>query len=155
MLYFPMTRIFHWFFIWKMDPMSGCDTPTLVFTLEPKDSTLQYKKCVHLWNNFPCLTSLMWIIKTIKIKCFYPPRILNEHHDASILVYKFRPERTGFNMYATAINFPCIITLVHKKHFMMKDVLINIKGLIFLNISLPFSPYRLGYMKNKYNEHVL
>ena len=36
--------------------------------------------------------------------------------DASILVYKFRPERTGFNMYAgrvyaTAINFPCIITL--------------------------------------------
>ena len=36
--------------------------------------------------------------------------------DASILVYKFRPERTGFNMYAeytraTAINFPCIINL--------------------------------------------
>ena len=36
--------------------------------------------------------------------------------DASILVYKFRPERTGFNMYAeytstTAINFPCISTL--------------------------------------------
>ena len=38
--------------------------------------------------------------------------------DASILVYKFRPERTGFNMYAgrivytTAINFPCISTLI-------------------------------------------
>ena len=32
--------------------------------------------------------------------------------DASILVYKFRPERTGFNMYATAINFPCIKTLL-------------------------------------------
>ena len=36
--------------------------------------------------------------------------------DASIFVYKFRPERTGFNyvrrVYATAINFPCIITLV-------------------------------------------
>ena len=35
--------------------------------------------------------------------------------DASILVYKFRPERTGFNLYAeyaTTINFPCIITLV-------------------------------------------
>ena len=31
--------------------------------------------------------------------------------DASILVYKFRPERTGVNMYATAINFPRIITL--------------------------------------------
>ena len=37
--------------------------------------------------------------------------------DASILVYKFHQERTGFNMYAkyvyaNAINFPCIITLI-------------------------------------------
>ena len=24
----------------------------------------------------------------------------------AVLVYKFRPERTGFNMYTTAINFP-------------------------------------------------
>ena len=39
----------------------------------------------------------MWIIKIIKIKCFYPPQILDT--DASILVYKFHPERTGFNMY--------------------------------------------------------
>ena len=36
--------------------------------------------------------------------------------DASILVCKFHPERTGFNMYAeytraTTINFPCISTL--------------------------------------------
>ena len=30
--------------------------------------------------------------------------------DASILVYKFRPERTGFNMYAC--NFPCIKSLL-------------------------------------------
>ena len=39
---------------------------------------------------------------------------LNPCTDASILVYKFRPERTGFKMYAvyaTAINFSCIITL--------------------------------------------
>ena len=32
--------------------------------------------------------------------------------EASILVYNFRPERTGFNMYATAINFPCITFLL-------------------------------------------
>ena len=36
--------------------------------------------------------------------------------DASILVYKFRPKRTGFNflrnVYTTAINFPCITFLV-------------------------------------------
>ena len=54
-----MTRIFHWFFMWKMDPMSGFDI-RLVFTLPPKDSTLQYKKCVHLWNNFPCISTLVY-----------------------------------------------------------------------------------------------
>ena len=36
-----------------MDSMSCCDI-CLVFTFPTKDSTLQYKKCVHLWNNFPC-----------------------------------------------------------------------------------------------------
>ena len=47
------------FFMWKMDPipMSGCNI-RLVFTLPPRDSTLQYKRCVHFWNNFPCITSL-------------------------------------------------------------------------------------------------
>ena len=46
-------------FMWKMDPMSGCNI-RLVFTLPPKysSSTLQYKRCVHFWNNFPCITSL-------------------------------------------------------------------------------------------------
>ena len=46
-------------FLWKMDPMSSFDI-RLVFTLAPRDSTLQYKRCVHFWNNFPCLTSLSW-----------------------------------------------------------------------------------------------
>ena len=35
-----------------MDPMSDFDI-RLVFTLDPRDSTLQYKRCVH----FPCLAS--------------------------------------------------------------------------------------------------
>ena len=39
-----------------MDPMSGCDI-RVVFTFPPKDSTLQYKKYVHLWNNFPCISA--------------------------------------------------------------------------------------------------
>ena len=41
----------------KMDSMSGCDI-RLVFSFPPKDSTLQYKKCLHLWNNFPCIITL-------------------------------------------------------------------------------------------------
>ena len=28
-------------FMWKLDPMSGCDI-RLVFTLQPRDSTLQF-----------------------------------------------------------------------------------------------------------------
>ena len=44
-------------FMWKMDLMSGCDI-RLVFTLPPRDSTLHYKRCVHLWNKFPCIIAL-------------------------------------------------------------------------------------------------
>ena len=50
-----MTKMFHRFFMWKMDPISGFDI-RLVFTLPPRDRTLQYKRCVHFWNNFPCIT---------------------------------------------------------------------------------------------------
>ena len=32
-----------------MDPMSGCKI-SLVFTLPPRDSTLQFKRCAHLCN---------------------------------------------------------------------------------------------------------
>ena len=52
-----MTRIFYRLFLWMMNPMSGWDI-RLVFTLLPRDSTLQYKSCVHLWNNFPCIKPL-------------------------------------------------------------------------------------------------
>ena len=62
-----MTRIFHWLFMGKMDPMSGFDI-RLVFTLPPRDSTLQYKRCVHLWNNFPCIKSLTKFIIHLHLK---------------------------------------------------------------------------------------
>ena len=39
----------------------------------------------------------MWIIKIIKIKYWY---YYEQNTDASILVYKVHPERTGFTMYA-------------------------------------------------------
>jgi len=48
----------------KMDPMSGFDI-RLVFTLAPRDSTLQYKRCVHFWNNFPYITSLIQLKKQL------------------------------------------------------------------------------------------
>ena len=48
----------------KIDSMSGCDF-RLVFTFPSKDSTLQYKKCVHLWNNFPCISTLLYCMYEI------------------------------------------------------------------------------------------
>ena len=39
----------------------------------------------------------MWIIKILKIKYWY---YYEQNTDASILVYKVHPERTGFTMYA-------------------------------------------------------
>ena len=41
-------------FMWTVDPMLGFDI-RLVFTLPFRDSTLQYKRCVHLWNTFLAL----------------------------------------------------------------------------------------------------
>ena len=45
----------------------GCDI-RIVFTLPPRDRTLQYKRCVHLWNNFPCIITLGWIIKLLEAR---------------------------------------------------------------------------------------
>ena len=57
----------------------------------------------------------MWIIKIIKIKCFYPPQILDEHWCIySCLQIPARESWFQYvqKVYATAINFPCIITLI-------------------------------------------
>jgi len=53
-----------------MDPMSGFDI-RLVFTLPPSDSTLQYKTCVHFWNNFPCIKFLIQARCNLKQVCLY------------------------------------------------------------------------------------
>ena len=59
--------------------------------------------------------TIMGIIKIFKIQCFYPPRILNEHW----CIYScllITPRENWFQyvrrVYATAFNFPCIITIV-------------------------------------------
>ena len=50
-----MTRIFHWFFMWKIDPMSGFDI-RLVFTLPPREVHCSTKDvytflALHPWKN--------------------------------------------------------------------------------------------------------
>ena len=48
-----------------------CQAVTFVFTLTPRDSTLQYKRCVHFWNNFPCITSLSLSVHSPGPRGFY------------------------------------------------------------------------------------
>ena len=56
----------------------------------------------------------MWIIKIIKIKCFYPPRILDEHW-CIYSCLQIPPRENWFQyvrrVYTTANNFPYITAL--------------------------------------------
>ena len=70
----------------------------------------------HMKNHWNILVigNYYVIIKIIKIKCFHPPRILNEHW--CIYSCLHTPPRENWFQYvrkvnAPAINFPCIITL--------------------------------------------
>ena len=54
-----MTRIFHWLFMWKMDPLSVFDMSVLCLHYPPVTVHCSAKRCVHLWNNFPCIKSLV------------------------------------------------------------------------------------------------
>ena len=45
-------------------------------------------------------------------KCFYPPMILYKHWCFYSCLQIPPKENSGFNIYATAINFPCIISLI-------------------------------------------
>ena len=66
------------------------------------------------WNIL-VIETIMWIIKIIKIKCFYPPRRLDEHW-CIYSCLQIPPREKCFQytrrVYATAINFPCIKSLV-------------------------------------------
>ena len=67
-----------------------------------------------IYEIFWSLETIIWIFNIIKIKCFYPPQILDEHW----CIYSYLqilPRENWFyyvrRVYATAINFPCIGTL--------------------------------------------
>ena len=68
-----------------------------------------FQRCTHF------LYTIMWIFKAIKIKCFYLPRILDEHWCIYFWL-QIPPGENWFQyvhrVYTTAINFPCISNLV-------------------------------------------
>ena len=72
-----------------MDSLSGCDI-LLVFTFSPK---LQYKKCVHLWNNFPCISTLDSRIHDVSKRrwvkfCLFSENVINDwYFDPISMIY--------------------------------------------------------------------
>ena len=60
-----MTRIFHWFFYVKDGSYVRLRHPSCVY-IKAQRSTLQYKRCVHLWNNFPCISTLFQTINYVR-----------------------------------------------------------------------------------------
>ena len=58
--------------------MSDCDI-RLVFTFPPNDRTLQHKICVHLWNNFSCISTLPAILSYfVNVANYIYFKIVNE-----------------------------------------------------------------------------
>ena len=66
----------------------------------------------------------------------------------AILVYKFRPERIGYNMcalrrvYATVINFPCITTLLSSS-YLQNIVKIKIQKNKYVNKKMQYSGFQI------------
>ena len=89
-----------------------------VFGRKPKtDATAWHGIHFHknnLWNILVIGNYYAWIIKIIKIKCFYPPRILDEHW-CIYYCLQIPPRENWFQyvrrVYTTAMNFPCITSL--------------------------------------------
>ena len=55
------------------------------------------------WNIL-VIETIMWIIKIIKIKCFYPPRILNEHCMMHLFLFTNSAQREMFSIYTQSIR---------------------------------------------------
>ena len=138
-----MARIFHWFFMWKMDPMSGCNI-RLVFTLPPSDSTLQYKRCVHFWNNFPCITSLEETEITEQVFAFF--LVVNEN----VIISWIKVLIVDFPFYRKRDNKMYLTVFLNEK----LPFLNNLPGLLILFFTLCknvwISKIQEINLKNKY-----
>ena len=88
-----------------MDSISGCDIH-FVFAFPSTDSTVQYKKCVHLWNNFPYISTLC----ENKFKVIMQGKLFQRFTDILYCSVLFLS-----NVNTRQISKPDMIHLSHKK----------------------------------------
>ena len=102
-----MTRIFHWLFIWKMDPMSDFE---IRLYITARDSTLQYKRCVYLWNNFPCITTLPCLAGYLTQK--FPPLAIYSNRNPSFSgIFKLKVVSSG--CYDINLHYPRLKEIIN------------------------------------------
>ena len=109
----------------------------LVFKLPPSDSTLPYKRCVHLWNNFPCMKSLTTRISYHPvlhyIVCMYTVLLVlaAERRRFTLNKPEFTVELVGLLPYST-IMYTSLITVnsdfLGSKGKVLKVHILSIEG---------------------------
>jgi len=125
-----MTRIFHWFYMGKMDPMSGFDI-RLVFTLPPRDSTLQYTRCAHLWNNFPCIITLSNTYKHVRDRKIWEKSHITLSGKRAFYKLEFaaRPQFLYKNIRMFSILYKWdkfdVLNIILHKYFFWKKIIIE------------------------------
>ena len=144
-----MTKYFIDFFMWKMDPISGCNI-CLVFTFPPSDRTLQYKRCVHFWNNFSCIKSLIpGIILTCGCNRMIGNVWIKTYNILSRKIVLFTEQEfynhLNFPIYCLEIQFPrkksvmffCCVSSFNNLQLLKTEIL-NKKKTYFFLISLSY-----------------
>ena len=93
------------FYMKKMDRMSGFDI-RLVFTVPPRDSTMQYKRFWHLWNNFPCINTLIYRFLSNCKRNLKWPRTLY-----AMMAIPYSQPKAFFDQVCIIISFFCFSKL--------------------------------------------
>ena len=107
-----MTRIFHRLFVWKWIPFQAVTSMSCIY-FSPKDSTLQYKTCVHLWNNFVFSCHVLFriqhnIFNALK-KCFVGNRKLKTNFEEKKVRH-------------LQLTIRCYSLILYSKFFLIYDI---------------------------------
>ena len=138
-----MTRIFHGIFLGKMDPLSGFNI-RLVFTLPPRDSTLQYKRCVHLWINFFCTITLIGVTLYTHMSEVFTTKPQRIHFSPEVLFFQLQNPALPFLLRQLQPTISCL----HSSQ-KLKYTLLNInKVILFPEVGFKKSKTQRPNLKN-------
>ena len=112
-----------------------------------------------IYEIFWSYETIMGIFKIIKIKCFYPPRILDEHWSIYSCL-QIHPERTGFNVCAEytrpQLTFLALVPCLYRFHYSSPRLILlhkKVESTTYINISPLLSKLeRISSKLKKFNK---